>query len=126
TGVRETLRSVDNDFPIAQVTTLDAMVARASSRMTFTMVLLVIAALSAVILGMIGIYGVTAYIVSQRTSEIGVRLALGAEPAGITGQIVRQGGVVALIGIGVGLVAAFTGSRLIASVLYGVSARDPV
>ena len=75
---------------------------------------------------MIGIYGVTSYIVSQRTSEIGVRLALGAEPRGITRQIVRQGGMVAFAGIVIGLVAALAGSRLIASVLYGISPRDPV
>ncbi len=124
-GVREALQSVDRDFPMAQVTTLDAMVARASSRMSFTMVLLVIAALSAVTLGIIGIYGVTAYIVGQRTSEIGVRLALGAEPSGITSQIVKQGGMVTLAGIGIGLIAALAASRLIASVLYGVSPRDP-
>ena len=62
----------------------------------------------------------------QRTSEIGVRLALGAEPGGITGQIVRQGGLVALVGTAIGLGAAFAGSRLIASVLYGVSPRDPM
>ena len=126
TGVRDALQSVDRDLPLAQVTTLEAMVARASSRMTFTMVLLVIAALSAVTLGMIGIYGVTAYIVGQRTSEIGVRLALGAEPSGITSQIVTQGGMVTLAGIAVGLIAAFAGSRVIASVLYGVNPRDPV
>ena len=125
-AVREALQSVDRDLPLAQVTTLDAMVARASSRMTFTMVLLVIAALSAVTLGMIGIYGVTAYIVGQRTSEIGVRLALGAEPSGITAQIVKQGGIVTLAGIGAGLIAAFAGTRVIASVLYGVNPRDPV
>jgi ABC-type antimicrobial peptide transport system permease subunit len=73
----------------------------------------------------IGIYGVTAYIVSQRTNEIGVRLALGADPHGITAHIVRQSGLVALMGIGIGLAAAFAGSSVISSVLYGVSARDP-
>ena len=102
------------------------MVDRASAQMTFTMVLLAIAAVVSLILGVIGIYGVTSYIVSQRTSEIGVRLALGAEPRGITRQIVMQGGVVAFVGIVIGLAAAFAGSRLIASVLYGVSPRDPV
>jgi putative ABC transport system permease protein len=65
------------------------------------------------------------YVVSQRTGEIGVRLALGAEPASVAGMIVRQGGFVALAGMAAGLVTAFASSRLIASLLYGVSPRDP-
>jgi putative ABC transport system permease protein len=68
---------------------------------------------------------VMSYIVSQRTGEIGVRLALGAEPASVARMIVRQGGFVALAGIAAGLAAAFAGSRLIASLLYGVSSHDP-
>ena len=126
TSLRDAVRSVDAELAMANVRTLQAIVDRAAAQMTFTMVLLAIAASVALILGVIGIYGVTSYIVSQRTSEIGVRLALGAEPGGITGQIVKQGGLVALIGIAIGLGAAFAGSRLIASVLYGVSPRDPV
>jgi putative ABC transport system permease protein len=122
---REAVRAIDADLAIAQFTTLQALVDRASAQMTFTMVLLAAAASISLVLGMIGIYGVTSYIVSQRTSEIGVRLALGAEPAGITSQIVKQGGKVTLAGIAVGLLAASAGSRLIASVLYGVSPRDP-
>jgi ABC-type antimicrobial peptide transport system permease subunit len=77
------------------------------------------------ILGVIGIYGVMSYIVTQRTGEIGVRLALGAEPGSVAAMIVRQGAVVTLTGVMVGLVAAFAGSRLIESLLYGVSSRDP-
>jgi ABC-type antimicrobial peptide transport system permease subunit len=65
------------------------------------------------------------YVVSQRTGEIGVRLALGAKPGTVAVMIVRQGGIVALVGITAGLAAAFAGSRLIASVLYGISPRDP-
>ena len=93
--------------------------------MAFTMVLLAIAAAVALMLGVIGIYGVMSYIVSQRTAEIGVRLALGAEPGSVAAQIVRQGGLVALAGIAVGLAAALAGSQVIASLLYGVSPRDP-
>jgi putative ABC transport system permease protein len=77
-------------------------------------------------LGLVGIYGVMSYIVSQRTGEIGVRLAVGAEPRDVAGMIVRQGGVVALAGAGVGLAAALAGSRVIESLLYGVSPRDPL
>ena len=124
-AARQAVQAIDPDLAMAQVSTLQDLVDGSSAQMTFTMVLLAIAAVLTLILGVIGISGVTAYIVSQRTSEIGVRLALGAEPAGITRQIVRQGGTVALIGIAIGLAAAVAGGRLIASVLYGVSPRDP-
>ena len=125
-AARAAVQQVDPDLAIAQVGTLQELVDRASAQMTFTMVLLGIAAGISLFLGVIGIYGVTSYIVGQRTGEIGVRLALGAEPAGITRQIVMQGGVVSLIGIAIGLLGAFAGSRLIASVLYGVNPRDPI
>ena len=82
--------------------TLQDILDRASAQMAFTMVLLVIAAGVALMLGVIGIYGVMSYIVSQRTGEIGVRLALGAEPGSVAAMIVRQGGVVAVAGITVG------------------------
>jgi len=77
------------------------------------------------ILAVIGIYGVTSYLVAQRTGEIGVRLALGAKPHSVVRMIVRQGGLVALAGVAVGIIAAFIGRRLIESLLYGVDARDP-
>jgi ABC-type antimicrobial peptide transport system permease subunit len=73
----------------------------------------------------IGIYGAVSYIVSQRTNEIGVRLALGAEPRGVTGMIVRQCGIVTLAGIAAGLATAFAAGRLIESLLYDISPRDP-
>lgn len=125
-AVREAVKAIDPNLPVAQVRTLQDMMDRASAQMTFTMILLAVAAIISLFLGIIGIYGVTSYIVNQRTSEIGVRLALGAEPAGITRQIVMQGGVVSLIGIAIGLAGAFAGSRLIASVLYGVDPHDPI
>ena len=125
-AVREAVKAIDPNLPVAQVRTLQELVDRASAQMTFTMVLLAIAAGISLFLGVIGIYGVTSYIVSQRTGEIGVRLALGAEPAGITRQLVMQGGGVSLIGIAIGLLGAFAGGQLIASVLYGVSPRDPM
>ena len=102
------------------------IVDRASDQMTFTMVLLVIAAAVALLLGIIGIYGVVSYIVAQRTGEIGVRLAMGAEPRASPAMILRQGGMVTLVGVAVGLAAAIAGSRLIQSLLYGVGPRDPV
>jgi putative ABC transport system permease protein len=123
--VRNAISEVDANLAIAQVGTLQQILDRASVQMGFTMVLIAIAAGVALMLGVIGIYGAMSYIVSQRTGEIGVRLALGAEPGSVAGMIVRQGGVVALAGIIVGLATALAGSRLIESLLYGVSPRDP-
>jgi ABC-type antimicrobial peptide transport system permease subunit len=94
--------------------------------MAFTMVLLAIAALVSLMLGVVGIYAAVSYIVSQRTNEIGIRLALGAAPRGVAVMIVRQGGLVTLSGMMAGVGAALAGSRLIESLLYGVSPRDPV
>ena len=93
--------------------------------MAFTMGLIAIAAGVALLLGVIGIYGAMSYIVSQRTGEIGVRLALGAKPGSVARMIVRQGGFVALAGVMVGLAMAFVGGRFIESLLYAVSPRDP-
>jgi putative ABC transport system permease protein len=124
-SVRRAVDAVDPKLALAQVRTLQNILDRASAQMAFTMALIVIAAAVALLLGVIGIYGAMSYIVSQRTGEIGVRLALGAEPGSVARMIVWQGGVVALAGITVGLASAVGGSRLIQSLLYGVSPRDP-
>lgn len=125
-AARQAVYAFDEDLALAQIITLEEMLNRASAQMAFTMVLLVIAAVVALVLGVIGISGVMFYIVSQRTSEIGVRLALGAEPRLVAGHILWQGGLVAIGGIVVGLCGAFASSGLIGAVLYGVSPRDPV
>jgi putative ABC transport system permease protein len=123
--VRRTVGDVDSNLALGQLRTLQDTLDRAAAQMAFTMVLLVIAAGVSLTLGVVGIYGAMSYIVTQRTGEIGVRLALGAEPGSVVRMIVRQGGVVALAGVMVGLVAAFAGGRLIESLLYGISSRDP-
>jgi putative ABC transport system permease protein len=124
-AVRAVVDRVDRTLPLAQARSLQEILDRSSAQMAFTAVLLAIAAIEAVLLGVVGIYGVMSYLVTQRTGEIGVRLALGAEPHSVAGMIVRQGGLVALVGIAVGLAVALIGSRLIDSLLYGVNARDP-
>jgi putative ABC transport system permease protein len=124
-SVRRAIDTVDPQLALAQVRTLEDTLDRASAQMAFTMVLLAIAAAVALTLGVIGIYGVMSYVVTQRTAEIGVRLALGAEPASVARMIVLQGGLVALAGIVIGLGTAVAGSRLIESLLYGISSRDP-
>jgi predicted lysophospholipase L1 biosynthesis ABC-type transport system permease subunit len=122
--VRHAVDTVDPKLAIAEVRTLQETLDRSSAQMAFMMALLAIAAGVALLLGIVGVYGTTSYIVSQRTSEIGLRLALGAEPATVTAMIVRQGGLVALVGIAVGLAGALVQSRFIESLLYGVSPRD--
>jgi putative ABC transport system permease protein len=123
-SVRHAVDAVDSRLAIAEVRTMQETLDRSSAQMAFTMVLLAIAAGVALLLGIIGVYGTTSYIVSQRTSEIGLRLAVGAEPATVTAMIVRQGGLVALGGVAIGVAGALLQSRFIAPMLYGVNARD--
>jgi predicted lysophospholipase L1 biosynthesis ABC-type transport system permease subunit len=124
-SVRRAVGEVDANLALAQVRTLQDILDRAAAQMAFTLVLLATAAGVSLMLGVIGIYGAMSYVVSQRTGEIGIRLAIGAEPGSVARMIVWQGGVVALVGITVGLASASAGSRLIQSLLYGVSPRDP-
>jgi ABC-type antimicrobial peptide transport system permease subunit len=111
---------------LSQVRSLQDIVERSAAPMAFTMALLVIAASVTLLLGVVGIYGVMSFIVTQRTGEIGVRLALGETPGAIAMAIVREGGLVTLAGIVVGLAAALAGGRLIQALLYDVSPRDPM
>jgi putative ABC transport system permease protein len=125
-AVRAAIADVDADLAMAQVRPLQDLVDESAAQTAFTMVLLLVAAIVALLLGIVGIYGVMSYIVSQRTGEIGVRLALGAAPSSVAAMIARQGVVVALAGVGVGLMTATAGTRLISTLLYGVGPRDPV
>jgi putative ABC transport system permease protein len=124
-AVRRAIDTVDADLALSDVRSLQDIVDRASADMAFTMVLIAIAGSVALLLGIIGIYGVMSFVVSQRTSEIGVRMALGAEPGNVARMIVRQGGAVTLVGITIGLACALATSRFIGSLLYGVSPREP-
>jgi ABC-type antimicrobial peptide transport system permease subunit len=96
------------------------------ARTSFTLIILAIAGGMALLLSIVGIYGVIAYVVSQRTREIGIRMALGAKPAIMLPVFVRQGMLLAVIGIGVGLAAAVGLTRVMSSLLFGVSAVDPL
>lgn len=124
-AVRRAIHDVDANLPVVEVRTLQDILDQASAYMAFTMVLLAIAAAVALLLGVIGIYGVTSYVVVQRRAEIGLRLALGASPRLVVAMIVRQGGIVMLTGALAGLATAFAASRVLGSLLYDVSARDP-
>ncbi len=96
------------------------------ARTSFTLVMLAIAAAVALALGLVGIYGVISYIVSQRTREIGVRMALGAGRRDVRAMVLRQGMVLAVVGVVVGLVAAVGLTRVMSSLLYGVEPTDPI
>jgi putative ABC transport system permease protein len=124
-AAREAVNGIDPNLALSQVRTLEDYVDAAAAPRAFTMILMLIAAATALALGIVGIYGVMSYVVSQRTMEIGVRMALGAEPGHVMRMMVRQGGLVAIVGVAAGLVASLAGSRVIASLLYDVSPRDP-
>ena len=120
------LRQMDPDLPITQVTTLGEVLAVATQEQRFTMVLMAGFALLALVLAAVGIYGVISYAVSQRTREVGIRLALGAERSTVLKLILRQGLTPAIAGIGAGLVIAMLLTRYLGTLLYGVAPLDLV
>lgn len=124
--VREALRSVDPRLPMVNPRTVETIVEESMASTSFTVLLLGIAAGVALLLGTVGIYGVIAYIVSRRTQEIGVRMALGAPAATVLTDVVRQGMRLTGLGVAIGLLASWGLSRALASLLYGVSATDPL
>jgi predicted permease len=123
-AVQEQLRKVSG-LPVSNVRSMEDVVSRSISRQRFNMLLMTVFGGSALLLAAIGIYGLMAYSVEQRTQEIGIRLALGATTADVLRMIVRQGMLLAAIGILVGLGSAFGLARVIANLLYGVTAHDP-
>jgi predicted permease len=125
-GARGALSAVDARLPMINPRTVDAIVADSMSAASFTVVLLGIAAGIALLLGTVGIYGVISYIVSRRTQEIGVRIALGAPSGTVLRGVVGEGMALTAIGLVLGLVGAWGVSRVLTSLLYGVSATDPV
>jgi ABC-type antimicrobial peptide transport system permease subunit len=124
-SLRSAVDSVDSSVPLTTVRTMDQIVATSLAQTSFTMILLATAAGIALVLGVVGLYGVISYIVTQRTAEIGIRLALGARPLEVCVLVLRQGLVVALGGVAVGLLVALASTRWMASLLFGVSAHDP-
>jgi predicted permease len=124
--VRQAVWSVNPNLPLASVRTMREIYDRSLARTSFTLVMLGIAGAMALVLGIIGIYGVISYAVSQRRREIGIRLALGAQPGELRRMFVRHGLVLAGIGVAIGLVAATGLMRLMKSLLFGISPLDPV
>jgi putative ABC transport system permease protein len=124
--VREAVWSVNPNLPLRGVRTLPALMAQSVARTSFTLVLLGIFAGAALILGIVGVYGVISYAVSQRSRELGLRIALGARPEQVKGMVLRQGLILSGIGVAIGLGLAFGLTRLMAGLLFGVSPLDPV
>ncbi|MCB1034299.1 MAG: ABC transporter permease [Acidobacteria bacterium] len=122
--VQSAVWSSNSQLPLAGVRTLEEIVERNLSRSFFTVVMLLLAAAVALLLGAIGIYGVTSYVASQRTREIGVRMAFGARPQDVRRLVLRHGLVLASFGVLAGVAAAFGLTRLMSALLFGVSASD--
>jgi putative ABC transport system permease protein len=125
-AARSIISELDPAQPVAEVRTLEQIVADTFSRQRFSAVLLASFSLAALLLAAVGIYGVLAYSVSERTREIGVRVALGAEPARIVSLIVRMGATVAGAGLLVGLAGALAVSNLLKTLLFGIKPQDPL
>jgi predicted permease len=125
-AVTHELHELDRDLPVSGVLTMDQRIAESLARRRFATVLLALFAAFALALATIGIYGVMAYLVSQGTREIGIRMALGASQRGILSLVVKQGMMLAGYGVGLGLVAAIAFSRLVSSLLFGVQSTDPL
>jgi ABC-type antimicrobial peptide transport system permease subunit len=125
-AIRRTITELDPELPVSDIQTMETVVGASMSRTSFTMIVLVLAAGIALFLGAVGIYGVMAYGVVQRTGEIGVRQALGADRAAVFRMILRDGLRMDALGIVVGLVASIVLARTLSSLLYGVSPYDGV
>jgi predicted permease len=124
--IRQAVWSVDPDLPLSAVHTLDYYYRNSMARVSFTLVMLSLAGGMSLLLGAIGLYGVIAYSVSQRTREIGIRMALGGRREDILRLILVQGTKLALIGVAVGIAAALGLSRFLSSLLFGVKPTDPL
>jgi predicted permease len=124
--VRQDVWSVNSNLPLASVRTMQEVYGRSVARTSFTLVMLGIASAMALALGLIGIYGVISYTVSQRRREIGIRLALGAQGGDVVSMVLRQGAKLALLGVCIGLAAALLLASLMTSLLFGVTPHDPL
>jgi putative ABC transport system permease protein len=124
--VQREVRDLNAQIPLSNPRTMEDVVRISAAQTSFTMAVLGSASLVALLLGLVGIYGVVSYVVTQRTREMGVRMALGATGASVRGMVVRQGLTLAGIGVGIGLVVSLGASRVIESLLFGVGSRDPL
>jgi predicted permease len=124
--IRQAVWSVDANLPLASVYTLNYFYTKSMARTSFTLVMLAIAGTMALLLGTVGLYGVIAYSVSQRTHEIGIRMALGAQRRDVMRLVLGEGMLVILMGLAIGLAGSLALTRFLSSLLFGVTATDPL
>ena len=124
--VREAVWSVNSNLPLASLRTMEEVYGKSLARTSFTLVMLAIAGAMALALGIVGIYGVISFTLSQRKREIGIRLALGAQRGDVLQMVLKQGATLALVGVAIGIAAALGLTRLMTSLLFGVAAGDPL
>jgi putative ABC transport system permease protein len=124
-AVRQEMSAIDPALPLSQIRMMDEVLSAAQSRPRFLTLLLALFSGVALAIATIGIYGVISYSVERRAREFGLRMALGAQPADVLSLVMKQGAGLALVGIAVGLVAAFALTRLMSSLLFGVTPTDP-
>jgi putative ABC transport system permease protein len=125
-AVRREVQTIDRNVPVSNIRSMEQVISTSVSQRRFSMTLLGIFALVALLLSAVGIYGVMAYSVSERLHEIGIRIALGARSRDILKMVLGQGMILTLIGIAVGLIGALALTRLMSSLIYGVTATDPL
>ena len=125
-AARETVRGLDPTLPIADVETLETLVGRARGERAFVMVLLVIAAALALLLGSIGLYGVVSYMVAQRRREIAIRMAVGAQVIDVRRLVLSEAGAMALLGVVLGVASAVVLTRRLQALLFETAPLDPV
>ncbi len=125
-AARQQVKAIDADQPIYSIRTMDEIRAESVAPERLNLTLLSVFAGIALVLAIVGIYGVMSYAVTQRTHEIGIRMAIGAQPRDVFRMVIGQGMMLALIGVGFGLIGAFALTRLMASMLFGVKPTDPV
>src|SRR6266571_4742806 len=125
-AVRSVIWSLDKDLPISRVRSMEQVRSTSVAPQAFNLLLLGLSGCLALILAAVGLYGVTSYAVAQRSREIGIRMALGAQPRDVRRHILKEGTRLAMTGLGVGAVAGLALSRLIASLLYGITSTDPI
>jgi putative ABC transport system permease protein len=125
-AVRRELRDLEPAAPVSSVRSMEELISASQSRPRFLTLLLTIFSAVALVLAVVGIYGVLSYLVAQRGKEFGLRMALGAPRGHVLGLVLKQGALLAIVGLGAGLAVSLAMTRLMSTLLYGIRATDPV